>query len=72
MASIDRTISIEEFVSRYPAAVDLLIRQGLPCRVSIEPEWGTLEEMVLRHGRTADQVDRLVGKLNHGPHTELQ
>jgi methionine synthase II (cobalamin-independent) len=64
MTVIDRHITIEELVGRYPGSVKFLINRGLPCLVCGEPTWGTLEELAKDKGWTDTAIDELVEAMN--------
>ncbi len=64
MTVIDRHITIEELISRFPGSVKFLISRGLPCLVCGEPTWGTLEELAKDKGWTDAAIDELVEEMN--------
>ncbi len=64
MQVIDRTISIEDLLQQFPAAVRILLERGLPCYACGEPVWGTLEEVAIEKGLTNHDIEELVLVLN--------
>ncbi len=64
MMAIDRQITIEDLVDRYPGSVKFLIGKGLPCLVCGEPTWGTLEELAKEKGWSDAAIDALVEEMN--------
>ncbi len=61
---INKDISIEDLISRFPKAVKQLHSVGLPCIVCGEPVWGTLEEVAIQTGFSNDDISNLLDKLN--------
>jgi len=62
--TIEPTISVEDLVAVFPAAVSLMLRNNLPCLVCGEPVWGTVEDLAKAHGWTDRDIASLVEQLN--------
>ena len=60
---IDKGITIEELVTKYPASVRFLSERGVRCVACGEPVWGTLEEAAMEKGFSGDEINRLVIEL---------
>ncbi|RKX70185.1 disulfide oxidoreductase [candidate division WOR-3 bacterium] len=58
---ITKDSSVEEVITRFPDAVAIFIKHGLPCLVCGEPFWGTIEELARKYGV---DVDLLIAELN--------
>jgi hypothetical protein len=60
---INKDMTIEELVEKYPQTIGPLKEMGVNCVVCGEPIWGTIEDNVISKGLT-DQ-DGIVSKLNN-------
>lgn len=61
---IDKTITIEELVTKKPESIMFLMDRGIKCIACGEPIWGTLEEAARLKGFSEDEISRVVNELN--------
>ena len=61
---IERSINIDELVSRYPVSVQFLSEKGIRCIRCGEPVWGTLETAAKEKGFTDKQINEVLDNLN--------
>lgn len=69
MFMINKTITIEELVEKYPASVEFLREKQIRCIRCGEPVWGTLESAAIEKGYTERDIDAIVDELNVFLHT---
>ena len=60
---INKDVTIEELVEKYPQTIRPLKEMGVNCVVCGEPIWGTIEENVISKGLT--DLDGIVTELNY-------
>jgi hypothetical protein len=61
---IDKTILIEDLVTRAPKAVGYLMRKNIKCLACGEPIWGTLEQAARDKGFSDEDIALFVEELN--------
>lgn len=61
---IDKTVTIEDLVQRFPESVRFMMEKGIKCIACGEPVWGTIESSAKEKGFSDDRIDRLVEELN--------
>jgi hypothetical protein len=61
---IEKTILIEDLVSRLPKAVGYLMNKSIKCLACGEPMWGTLEQAAKDKGFSDEEIDVFVKDLN--------
>ncbi|MBE0663601.1 MAG: DUF1858 domain-containing protein [Bacteroidales bacterium] len=61
---IQREITIEELVDRFPGTIQFLSDHGIRCIRCGEPIWGTLEEAALEKGFSTEKIDEMLFLLN--------
>lgn len=64
MKPIDKTIPIEELITKHPFSVHYLMKKGIKCIVCGEPIWGTLEDAVKEKGLSDRDLNRIVEEIN--------
>ncbi|RME52439.1 iron-sulfur cluster assembly accessory protein [Candidatus Woesearchaeota archaeon] len=62
---IRKEMTIGEVVQRYPSAAEVLMREGIHCVGCGVAQFETIEQGLLGHGLTPDEVDELVEELNN-------
>ncbi len=61
---INKDITIEELIEKFPFSVRYLSQKGIRCIVCGEPIWGTLEEACEEKDFTTEQIDEVIVELN--------
>ena len=61
---IDKTILIEDLVTRVPKAVGYLMNKNIKCLACGEPIWGTLEQAARDKGFSDEDIALFVKELN--------
>ncbi len=61
---INKDITIEELIEKYPFSVQYLSKKGIRCIVCGEPVWGTLEEACEEKDFTPEQIEEVLVELN--------
>ena len=59
---VNKDMTIEELVEKYPQTIRPLSEMGVNCVVCGEPLWGTIEENIESKGLT--DLDGIITKLN--------
>lgn len=59
---ITKDSNVEDVIARYPDAVKIFLRYGLPCLVCGEPFWGTIAELAERY---SVDLDSLISELRN-------
>jgi len=62
---IQKEITVEDLVEKYPFAVRFLAEKGIRCIACGEPIWGTLEEACEEKGMDSTSIDQIVIELNN-------
>ena len=57
---------VDEMVEQWPDTVSFLLGHGLPCVVCGEPFWGSLRELCVQKGWSAEKIAELVREFNEG------
>jgi len=65
MKRIEKSITIEELIDKYPLSVNYLMKKGIKCIVCGESIWGTLEDAVKEKGFTDQDLIKIVNELNN-------
>lgn len=60
---INKHISIEDLIEKYPDSVHYLMQKGIRCLICGEPMWGTLEEAAKEKGFTDIEINAFVNEL---------
>jgi len=61
---VDREVTIEELVIKFPESVKFLMDKGIKCIACGEPVWGTLEENAKEKGFDDQTIEKVVEELN--------
>ncbi len=64
MVTIKNETTIEDLVSKVPAAAMYLSEKGIKCIACGEPIWGTLEEAAKEKGFVKSDIDGFIRDLN--------
>lgn len=59
---VNKDMTIEELVEKYPQTIKPLSEMGVNCIVCGEPIWGTIEENARSKG--LNDLDEIISKLN--------
>ena len=62
--TINRDMTIGEFVESYPQLVEILLAEGVHCVGCGAAFWETLEEGLAGHGKTEEEIDDVIKRLN--------
>ena len=58
-----RRMSLEEIVSRFPRAVEVMVKHGLPCFRCSAASWESLEEGAGSHGMGEEEIEGLAREI---------
>ncbi len=61
---VDKEVTIEELVIKFPESVKYLMDKGIKCIACGEPVWGTLEENAKEKGMNEQTIESVVEELN--------
>ncbi len=61
---VNKDVTIEELVIKYPDSVKFLMDKGIKCIACGEPVWGTLEENAKEKGMDDESIEQVVEELN--------
>jgi methionine synthase II (cobalamin-independent) len=67
---INKHISIEDLITKYPESIHDLMQKGIRCLICGEPMWGTLEEAAKEKGLTDAEINLLVAEIKTKYQTE--
>ena len=62
--AINKDLTIGEFVESYPQLVEILLAEGVHCVGCGAAFWETLEEGLAGHGKTEEEIDDVIKRLN--------
>ncbi|HLC86040.1 MAG TPA: iron-sulfur cluster insertion protein ErpA [Candidatus Nanoarchaeia archaeon] len=62
---IKKDMAIGEFVNKFPSVVEMLMAEGVHCVGCGASEWETIEQGLMSHGKTTEEVDAVVDKMNN-------
>lgn len=60
---INKHITVEDLITRYPDSVHFLMKNGIRCLICGEPIWGTLEEAAKEKGFSDEEIQLFVAEL---------
>ena len=60
---ISGSMQVEGLLEQYPRATGLLLQHGVPCLVCGEPVWGTLHEVLTKHGKAPADIVAIIDDL---------
>lgn len=60
---INKHITVEDLITRYPDSVHYLMQKGIRCLICGEPMWGTLEEAAKEKGFSDEEINAFVDEL---------
>jgi hybrid cluster-associated redox disulfide protein len=63
-AKIKKDMLIGDFVQQFPQAVETLLEEGVHCVGCGASHFETIEQGLAVHGKTGDEIDAVVEKLN--------
>ncbi len=61
---ITKDMTIGELVQRYPSVVEILIEEGVRCVGCGAAHFETIEEGLSSHGKTEEEIDAVIKKMN--------
>lgn len=61
---ITKDINIEELITKFPVAVEILMNEGIGCLGCAIAHQETLEQGLLAHGKTKEDTERIVNQIN--------
>jgi iron-sulfur cluster assembly accessory protein len=61
---ITKDMLIGEVVSKYPSVVETITNEGVHCAGCGAAQWETLEQGFSGHGKSQEEIDEIVSKLN--------
>lgn len=61
---ITKDMTIGEVVMRYPASAEVLINEGIHCVGCGAAHFETIEEGLMGHGRTEDEIQKIIEEMN--------
>lgn len=64
MQKITKEITIGELIRQYPGTAELLLAEGIHCIGCGAANFETLEQGLAGHGRSADEIEKIVNALN--------
>lgn len=62
--TIEKNITIEELVEKYPFIVRFLAEKGIRCIACGEVIWGTLEEACIEKGFDSQKIKLILAEIN--------
>ncbi len=68
---ITREMTIGELVQDYPSVVEILLDEGVHCIGCGAAFWETIEQGLMGHGKTNEEIDEVIKKLNAAIPQEL-
>src|SRR3989338_3248821 len=67
---ITKDMTIGELVQKYPSAVEILLDEGVHCVGCGAAYWETIEQGLMGHGKTDEEIEGVVRKLNESISSE--
>ncbi len=61
---VTKDMTMGDIVQKYPAAIEVMLANGLHCIGCHVSYWETLEQGTLGHGMTEEQMNKLVDEIN--------
>ncbi len=61
---ITKDMTIGEVVMRYPASAEILIGEGIHCVGCGAAHFESLEEGLMGHGKTIEEINKIIGDMN--------
>ena len=61
---ITKDMTIGELVQQYPSVVEILIEEGVRCVGCGAAHFETIEEGLSSHGKTEEEIDAIIKKMN--------
>jgi len=62
--NVTKSINIADLVEKFPNAAKILMDEGIGCLGCAIAHQETLEQGLSAHGKSADEVDRIVAAIN--------
>ncbi len=61
---ISKDMTIGDFVKEFPSLVNVLLNEGVHCVGCGASYWETIEQGLMGHGKTEEEIDEIISKLN--------
>ncbi|MBU0457000.1 MAG: DUF1858 domain-containing protein [Nanoarchaeota archaeon] len=62
--AITKEININEMVGKYPKTAEILFEEGVHCLGCAAAHFESLEEGLKAHGKSDEEIEKIVKKLN--------